>query len=66
METTRQRSDLRRQPVQAAAVEQHRELREPIAECHMLMPQEYLGNVITLCVEKRRADQHGLPRQPWR
>ena len=29
------------------------ELREPIAECHMLMPQEYLGNVITLCVEKR-------------
>lgn len=29
------------------------ELREPIAECNMLMPQEYLGNVITLCVEKR-------------
>ncbi|QGX93157.1 elongation factor 4 [Tatumella sp. TA1] len=29
------------------------ELREPITECHMLLPQEYLGNVITLCVEKR-------------
>ncbi|MFH3818239.1 elongation factor 4, partial [Acinetobacter baumannii] len=29
------------------------ELREPIAECHMLLPQAYLGNVITLCVEKR-------------
>ncbi|MBP9643212.1 MAG: translation elongation factor 4 [Budvicia sp.] len=29
------------------------ELREPIAECHMLLPQEYLGNVITLCIEKR-------------
>lgn len=29
------------------------EIREPIAECHMLLPQEYLGNVITLCVEKR-------------
>lgn len=29
------------------------ELREPIAECHMLMPQEYLGSVITLCIEKR-------------
>lgn len=29
------------------------ELREPIAECHMLLPQEYLGNVMTLCVEKR-------------
>lgn len=29
------------------------ELREPIAECHMLLPQSYLGNVIMLCVEKR-------------
>ncbi|KLO02649.1 elongation factor 4, partial [Morganella morganii] len=29
------------------------ELREPIAECHMLLPQQYLGNVITLCIEKR-------------
>ena len=29
------------------------ELREPIAECHMLLPQEFLGNVITLCIEKR-------------
>ncbi|KMT64289.1 translation elongation factor 4 [Catenovulum maritimum] len=26
---------------------------EPIAECHILVPQEYLGNVITLCIEKR-------------
>lgn len=29
------------------------ELREPIAECHMSLPQAYLGNVITLCIEKR-------------
>ena len=29
------------------------EMREPIARCHILVPQEYLGNVITLCVEKR-------------
>jgi len=29
------------------------ELREPIAECHILVPQEYLGNVMTLCVERR-------------
>lgn len=29
------------------------EIREPIAECNVLVPQEYLGNVITLCVEKR-------------
>ncbi len=26
---------------------------EPIARCHILVPTEYLGNVITLCVEKR-------------
>jgi len=29
------------------------EMREPIAECNILVPQEYLGNVISLCVEKR-------------
>ncbi|UPW17432.1 translation elongation factor 4 [Agarivorans sp. TSD2052] len=29
------------------------EIREPIAEVNILVPQEYLGNVITLCVEKR-------------
>jgi len=29
------------------------EIREPIAEVNILVPQEFLGNVITLCVEKR-------------
>lgn len=29
------------------------EMREPIAECNILVPQEYLGNVITLCINKR-------------
>ncbi|MBS0286143.1 MAG: elongation factor 4 [Proteobacteria bacterium] len=29
------------------------EMREPIVEAHILVPQEYLGNVITLCIEKR-------------
>ncbi|WP_406666457.1 translation elongation factor 4 [Gallaecimonas sp. GXIMD1310] len=29
------------------------EIREPIVEAHILVPSEYLGNVITLCVEKR-------------
>ncbi|MEH6518406.1 MAG: translation elongation factor 4 [Halioglobus sp.] len=29
------------------------EMREPIARCHILVPQEHLGNVITLCVDKR-------------
>ncbi len=29
------------------------EIREPIAEVNILVPQEYIGNVIGLCVEKR-------------
>jgi len=29
------------------------EIREPICEANILVPQEYLGAVITLCVEKR-------------
>ncbi|WP_353572957.1 translation elongation factor 4 [Candidatus Albibeggiatoa sp. nov. BB20] len=29
------------------------EMREPIVETNMLLPQEYLGNVISLCIEKR-------------
>ncbi|KZZ45399.1 elongation factor 4 [Thalassolituus sp. HI0120] len=29
------------------------EMLEPIAECNILVPQEYLGNVISLCIEKR-------------
>ena len=30
-----------------------KEIREPIIEAHILVPQEYLGSVITLCIEKR-------------
>ncbi len=40
-------------PSKLPALNNIEELREPIAECHMLMPKEYLGNVITLCIEKR-------------
>ncbi len=29
------------------------EIREPIAQVNILVPQQYVGNVITLCVEKR-------------
>ncbi len=29
------------------------EMREPIVEAHILVPQSHLGSVITLCVEKR-------------
>lgn len=40
-------------PSKLPAVNNILELREPIAECNILVPQSYLGNVITLCVEKR-------------
>ncbi|MDG0978599.1 MAG: translation elongation factor 4 [Halieaceae bacterium] len=33
------------------------EIREPIARAHILVPQDYLGNVITLCIEKRGAQK---------
>lgn len=29
------------------------EMREPIAKANILVPKEYLGNVITLCIERR-------------
>lgn len=31
------------------------EIREPIVEAHILVPQEFVGNVITLCIERRGA-----------
>ncbi|CBL44517.1 GTP-binding protein LepA [gamma proteobacterium HdN1] len=31
----------------------YQEIREPIAYVNILVPQQYVGNVITLCVEKR-------------
>lgn len=40
-------------PSKLPAINYIAELREPIAECNILVPQTYLGNVITLCVEKR-------------
>ena len=40
-------------PAKLPAVNDIKEIREPIAECNMLVPQEYLGNVITLCINKR-------------
>ena len=35
-----------------------REMREPIAEVHILVPQDYVGNVMTLCVERRGVQQN--------
>jgi GTP-binding protein LepA len=40
-------------PSQLPPVNQITEIREPIAKANILVPQMHLGNVITLCVEKR-------------
>ncbi len=40
-------------PSKLPAVNDIETIREPIVEAHILVPQEYLGNVITLCIEKR-------------
>lgn len=40
-------------PAKLPAVNDIDEIREPIARCNILVPSEYLGNVITLCIEKR-------------
>ncbi|MDD8059437.1 MULTISPECIES: translation elongation factor 4 [Shewanella] len=40
-------------PSDLPALNNIEELREPIVEANILVPKEYLGNVITLCVEKR-------------
>jgi GTP-binding protein LepA len=36
------------------------EIREPIVKANILVPQEYLGNVITLCIEKRGVQKNLL------
>jgi GTP-binding protein LepA len=36
----------------------YREIREPIIEAHILVPQDHLGNVIGLCVEKRGSQKN--------
>ncbi|CAM3509946.1 Elongation factor 4 [Vibrio aerogenes CECT 7868] len=40
-------------PAKLPAVNDIHEIREPISRCNILVPSDYLGNVITLCVEKR-------------
>ncbi|MGB5340025.1 MAG: translation elongation factor 4 [Gammaproteobacteria bacterium] len=37
---------------------QMEEIREPIIEANILVPQDYLGNVINLCIEKRGAQKN--------
>ncbi len=40
-------------PAQLPEISQIKEIREPIILASILMPQQYLGNVIQLCIEKR-------------
>jgi GTP-binding protein LepA len=40
-------------PAQLPEISQIREIREPIILASILVPQQYLGNVIQLCIEKR-------------
>lgn len=40
-------------PANLPAVNHIEEIREPIIEANILVPQDYVGNVITLCIEKR-------------
>lgn len=40
-------------PAKLPAINDIEEMREPIARCNILVPSDYLGSVITLCVEKR-------------
>ncbi|HET8704656.1 MAG TPA: translation elongation factor 4 [Pseudomonadales bacterium] len=40
-------------PSKLPPVNQIEEMREPICQANILVPQDYLGNVITLCVDKR-------------
>ncbi len=47
-------------PANLPAANHISEIREPIIEAHLLMPQEYLGNVIGLCIEKRGVQKNML------
>ncbi|MFQ5660569.1 MAG: translation elongation factor 4 [Gammaproteobacteria bacterium] len=40
-------------PVKLPPVDRIREIREPVIRADILVPQEYIGNVIALCIEKR-------------
>ena len=40
-------------PAELPPINNINEIREPIVQANILVPQEFLGNVITLCIEKR-------------
>ncbi|RDI42694.1 translation elongation factor 4 [Aquicella lusitana] len=47
-------------PSKLPPVNQIEEIREPVAKANILVPQSHLGNVITLCVERRGAQKSML------
>lgn len=47
-------------PSKLPPVNQIEEIREPIARANILVPQEHLGSVITLCVERRGSQKSML------
>lgn len=40
-------------PSKILSLNKIKEFREPIVECNILLPSKFLGNIITLCIEKR-------------
>ncbi len=53
VETTKEEIMLIHNPSQLPPVNQIHEVREPIIQANILLPQEYVGDVIKLCIEKR-------------
>jgi GTP-binding protein LepA len=47
-------------PAKLPPVNYINEIREPICKANILVPQQYLGNVMTLCVEKRGVQKNML------
>ncbi|TAK73038.1 MAG: elongation factor 4 [Gammaproteobacteria bacterium] len=47
-------------PSKLPVINQIQEIREPIAKANILVPQGHVGNVITLCVERRGAQKSML------
>ena len=47
-------------PAQLPELNKIQEVREPIIEAHILVPQDYLGAVITLCIGKRGVQKNML------
>ena len=44
-------------PADLPAINRINEIREPIIRASMLLPEDYIGSVITLCIEKRGVQQ---------